>query len=166
MQKLEKICPKISLSKSYSPVIFPRCLKHSLISMENKSVDIFKLIPCWTDEMACNALFSASKWREFVTIVSLLLKAPLFTKEVSSLWRVSMPIFCFAESSSTSSFCEIISCFWGIESVSILLAISNKRLFGKRFLMVSISDRKTCLDVENLLESIRKIINWAFSAFS
>ena len=154
------------MSTSYSPVIFPRCLKHSLISIENKSVEISKLIPFWTDIIASSALFSASKWRELVTIVSLLLKAPLFTKEVSSSWRVSIPIFCFAESSSISSICDVISSFSIVERASILLAMSNNRLLGNRFLMVSISDRKTCLDVENLLESIRKIISWAFSAFS
>ena len=104
-----------------------------------------------------SALFNASKWRELVTIVSLLLKAPLLTKEVNSSSRVVIPIFSLAERRRISLTLVVISflCFSGKES--ILLAINNSRLFGKRFLIVSISSRKVLLEPTNLLESIRKI---------
>ena len=152
MQKLENILPKISLSTSYSPVIFPICLKHSLISIENKSVDISILIPFLTDKIAAKALFSASKCLEFVTIVSLLLSAPLFTREVKCIKSDSTPIFSLAESNKISSISVRISFFLVVEIVSILLAITKTLFLGKRFLIVAISDRKTSLDVENLLE--------------
>ena len=96
--------------------MFPKWRKHSLISIENKSVEISKSIPCCTEVMAINALFNASKWREFVTMVSLLLRAPVFTNKVSSFFKVSIPIFCFADNSSA----------FGISVVSVAISSFDK----------------------------------------
>ncbi|CAI8349224.1 MAG: Uncharacterised protein [Polaribacter sp. SA4-10] len=109
--------------------------------------------------MAVSALFKASKWRELVTIVSLLLKAPVFTKEVKASFKAVIPVFSFAESKIKSAISDCNSALSWHDNVSVLLAITNKRLFGKRFLMVSISSKKTSLECANLFESNKKTIN-------
>ena len=119
--------------------MFPKWRKHSLISIENRSVEISKSIPSCTEEIAIKALFKASKCLEFVTIVSLLLKAPILTKEVNSVLSVSMPVLFFAESKIKFSISDCRVVVSATERVSILFAITNTRLFGKRVLMISIS---------------------------
>jgi len=144
------------LSTSYSPVIFPKWRKHSLISIENKSVEISKSIPSCTEEIAIKALLRASKCREFVTIVSLLLKAPILTKEVNSDFNFSIPVLFFAESKIKFSILDCRVVVSRAERVSILFPITNTRLFGKRVLMISIS-AKNCFYFQQIcLHQLKK----------
>ena len=99
-------------------------------------------------------------------MVSLLLNAPVFTKAVKAAFSSVIPVFSLAESKMTSSISEANRARSWQDMVSVLLAITSKRLFGKRALMVSISSKKTSLAWAKVFASSKKTISCALAAFS
>ena len=70
IQNFPKIVPSISWSTSISPVIWPKYVNASRISIANKSPGSPTSIPCFIFPIWESVFWRASKWREFVTIVS------------------------------------------------------------------------------------------------